>query len=81
MKQIGLLIKEYTPPKRKDLVKKFVDILEKDRAFNKLASLPASFYAVKMSMIPTHDLESYFNECYRTDNFSKTWWGRLKNKG
>lgn len=66
-------------PKRKDLIKKFVERLNSDRIKSKYKPLPASFYAVRMSKVPTYDLEKWYRELDCGD-FSKFWWARTKTK-
>ncbi len=69
-----------TKPTRNDIIKKFVDKLNSDRIFNKRKPLAPRFYAIKMSMLNEWDLDNYYRECERSDNFCRMWWGRIKIK-
>jgi hypothetical protein len=63
---------------RKELIKMFVEKLNADRAFNKMKPLPPSFFAVRMSMLKVWELEAFWKECWRAENFSRYWWGKTK---
>jgi hypothetical protein len=83
MKSLSDLTKDYKTgqaEKRNDIVKKFVVKLNQDRVFNKMKPLPPVFYAIKMSHINVWDLEMFYKDCERAENFSRYWWGKLKIK-
>jgi hypothetical protein len=58
---------------RAEVLKMFVDRLNAERT-GKCKPLPASFYAVKMSMLSVQDLREFYGYCDEAQNFSKTWW-------
>lgn len=83
MIKLSDLTKDYKVGKgnsRKELVKMFVETLNRDRIKSKLKPLEARYYAIQMAKIPTYDLEKYFRECEASGNFGKMWWGNLKKK-
>lgn len=66
---------------RADIVKKFVERLNKSRIENNYKPLPAKFYAIKMAqsgLKSNFDLYWFFKYCDETKNFDKTWWWSLK---
>lgn len=68
---------------RADIVKKFVERLNKSRTENKYKPLPARFYAIKMAdagLKSNFDLYWFFKYCDETKNFDKTWWWSLTAK-
>lgn len=63
---------------RSEVVKKFVDILNKQRVEHGLKVLKAGFYAFKMSHLDLWDLQIFFKSCEDSQNFSSRWWWALK---
>jgi hypothetical protein len=81
MIKLSDLTKDYkagTQKSRKELVKMFVERLNNDRKFAKLKEMEARYYAIKLSPVKTHELESLYREWDRTGNFSKAFWSRIK---
>jgi hypothetical protein len=92
----NITIKDLKPPKRNDIVKRFVEALEKDVDIEnenerKMAyiqhrkpfirkSPSPSFVAFKMSHLKVDDLWYFLGYCKEAKHFSKCWWFSLDTK-
>lgn len=80
----GITLKDLKPPKRKDIVKMFVDKLnaqiEEENKYAKVQRklLQPSFVAFKMSHLKVNELWFFLDECKESKNFSSHWWWALK---
>ena len=73
-------IERYQKPKsgatsaRSAAIEPFVKRLNDSRKAGGYKPLGASFYASKMSHIPTDDLHFHYKQCEQSKNFSSLWW-------
>lgn len=90
----NITIKDLKPPKRSDIVKKFVEYLDKDTDEENEKELKLAFYqrrtpvirkhikpsfvAFKMSHLKVDDLWYFLGYCKEAKHFSKCWWFNLK---
>ncbi len=68
---------------RQELIKQFVDILNRDRIENNMRPLSAAFIASRMYQSGLNTdflLHWFFGYCKDAKNFSKCWWWALKHK-
>lgn len=59
---------------RASLIEQFVIRLNNSRTAGGYKPLKASFYASKMSHIPTDELYFFYKKCDQAKNFSSLWW-------
>lgn len=81
IKKETLKIKVLYP--RQELIKKFVDRINADRAMNEYRPLTPKFIATKMysAQVNTDFLLNWFyGYCDDAKNFSKCWWWSLNSK-
>lgn len=90
----NVTIKDLKPPKRNDIVKRFVEALQKDVEIENekerliayhqhrkpvIRKPPApSFVAFRMSHLKVDDLWYFLGYCREAKHFSKCWWHSLK---
>lgn len=91
----NITIKDLKPPKRSDIVKRFVDKINADtRNSNEIEKIIAreqkrkpmvwksplpAFIAVKMSHLSKERLWMFLGYCSEAKHFSKCWWWSLAN--
>ena len=92
----NVTIQDIKPPKRNDIVKRFVEALQEDvRVENEKERLLAyhqhrkpiirkppapSFVAFRMSHLKVDDLFYFYGYCREAKHFSKCWWFSLDTK-
>ncbi len=72
--------KLFQSPSRNDLIKKFVDRINSDRKFDKLKPLPFVVFVGKLKHLDDYTIEAFYRDCDNSKNFSRMFWGLLKNK-
>jgi hypothetical protein len=61
-----------------ELIQKFTDRLNQERAGTKYKPLTVAAVAVKLSRIPTADLHAFHKQCEAANSFSRYFWWALK---
>lgn len=83
-------IKLVKPPLRRDIVKQFVELLNKEIEKENLARKyilnykprklwNSSFIAFKLSHLKVHDLYYFLSVCKQSQSFGRCFWGCLKD--